>query len=169
MSGNGLLTRVNQIKTARLAAAMILALLGILSVNSNAQTSSTAPTPKPTLSADQQKKLATLRAAFGHDTVLDQLVTNALGITKGKEVLTLRQLTVDKHPIMHSYIPLPDGGYLLVLADLDAAYSYRLDAHLKLVTAVRAAGNGPVAIPVPDAERNAEVELVFWAALADRH
>ena len=125
---------------------------------------------EPTLTAAQQKKLATLMATYGLDSALSQRVTAALGLSKGDEVLTLRQLTSKADPNLHSYIPLPDGGVLLIFVDSTAAWDYRLDTNLKLVAAVSAVSGRPlVVIPISDAERNVQVELEYWAAVADRH
>jgi hypothetical protein len=113
------------------------------------------------LTADQQKKLTVLMDAHGNETALARDVTAALGMTKGNEVVTLRQLTVDAHPIHHAYIPLSNGGLLLIAADATIAKSYRFDANQKLIGAVSKNGDpaGPVIIPNSEAERNAQLEL----------
>jgi hypothetical protein len=161
--------RVVQNAMRLVAAASVL--LVVSAAPQSTPVTGTASNPKSILTDDRQKKLKELLVTHGHDIALGQSVTAALGISKGNEVLTLRQLTADKHPILHSYIPLSDGGVLFVFVDFEAAWSYRLDADLKLIAAVKARGaNNPViSIPMPDAERNVEVELKFWAALADRH
>jgi hypothetical protein len=133
------------------------------------QSAAASDAPGQILTADRQRKLMALRETHGHDVALGSRVTAALGISKGDEVLTLRQLTFGKHPIFHSYIPLPDGGVMLVFVDAAAAWSYRLNARLMLIAAVSANGGAPIVIPTPDAERNVQTELAFWAALADRH
>ena len=127
-----------------------------------------ASASKTILTADQQKILLNLRDAHGHDVALSSAVTAALGISKGAEVLTLRQLTINAHPNLHVYIPLPDGGFMLSFVDDVAASSYRLDANFKLLAAVsKKTGEAPIVIPMPDAERNAQTELAYWAAVAD--
>ena len=136
------------------------------------QSASAEPTSagKPILSADQQKKLLALMAAHGQDEPLDPAGTAALGISKGNEVLTLRQLGVNTPLGVHGYIPLPDGGLMLGFSDETASSNYRLDANLRLIAAISmSTKQAPIAIPMPDAERNVQTELTFWAALADRH
>ena len=125
---------------------------------------------EPSLTGDQQKKLAALMAAYGHDVALSQPVTDALGLSKGGEVLTLRQLTVDEHPELHTYIPLADRGFIFFFIDTTAARSYRLDGNFKFVAAVsKKKGQEPVVIPISDAYRNVQAEIAYWAALADKH
>jgi hypothetical protein len=34
---------------------------------------------------------------------------------------------------------------------------------------VSKSGRPPIVVPITDAERNIEVELAYWAAVADRH
>jgi len=109
-------------------------------------------------------------ATYGHDTALSPDVTAALGLSKGNELLTPRQLTVNEHPNLHTYIPLSDGGVMLSFRDSVAALCYRLDANLKLMgTGVsKTVGKAPIVIPMSEAERNVRVELAYWAAIADR-
>lgn len=122
------------------------------------------------LTADQRNTLTMLLANVGHTIALDSVVTAALGLSKGGEILTLRQLTVNGHPNLHTYIPLPDGGVLLSVLDTKGAWACRLDADLKLITAVfKLPDHAPVVIPVSDAERNVQAELAYWAAVAGRH
>ena len=133
-----------------------------------AASASAVSAPEPILTAAQQKALVTLMATYGHDIALNSGITAALGITKGNDVLTLRQLGVNAHPFGHIYIPLPDGGFMLIFNNRVAPASYRLDANLKLIAAVSKNGNeAPVVIPVPDAERSVHTELTFWADVAD--
>ena len=125
---------------------------------------------EPTLTAEQQKKLATLMAAHGHDVQLDSGVGDARGISKGKESVTIRQLTVNEHPILHTYAPLSDGGVMLILLDSGTAWCYRLDAYLKVIAGVaEKEGLTPSVLPLPEAEQKAQVELPYWAAVANRH
>jgi hypothetical protein len=146
----------------------------VVTLSHSAAVAQNAGLPTPILSTEDQKTLLNLMAIHGHDVALDSSVTAALGLSRGNEVLTLRQLTVtdhdEPHDVHHTYIPLADGGVLLIYDDLvKAASSYRLDMNLKLVAAV-VIGPGPSAptvIPVPDAERQAQAELAYWAALAN--
>jgi hypothetical protein len=136
----------------------------------SAASASADSTPKSILTAEQQKKLTTLMASFGHDVTLMQIITHALGLTKGSETLTPRQLSVNGHPDIHTYIPLSDGGFLIMLAGIDTAWSYRLDAGFTLIAAVsKNTGQAPTVFPIPDAERNVQTEIIYWAGVADRH
>jgi hypothetical protein len=144
----------------RLASLAVLAILTFVPTGSQAQS--------PILTATQQQVLLKLMAAHGHDLALSPDVTALLGISKGDEVITRRQLAVNEHPLIHAYIPLPDGGTMLGFSDGVAGYSYRVDANLKLVVAVSKKGDQPAAaMPMADAGPNAEAELKYWAALAD--
>jgi hypothetical protein len=55
-----------------------------------------------------------LMVTYGKEATLHSDVTNALGLTKGDAVLGLRSLADYVAPLMHAYVPLPDGGILLV-------------------------------------------------------
>src|ERR1035437_4943339 len=71
------------------------------------QSSVSAPAtsvPKPILTAAPQKKLVALLVTHGLDVALHQSITAALGMSKVNEVLTLRQLTANTHPNLHTYI-----------------------------------------------------------------
>jgi hypothetical protein len=138
-------------------------------VPQSAAAASSEPIVRWSLTVDQQRKLATLMAAHGHDVAMSAPVTTALGIGKDGEVLTMRQLTVNDHPDLHTYIPLSDGGFWLSFVDTAASWSYRVDANFGLIGAVRMDGRMPVVIPRPDAERNVQTEIAYWAAMADRH
>jgi hypothetical protein len=119
------------------------------------------------LTPDQQRKLAELMTAHGHDVAMSALVTAALGIGKDGEVLTMRQLTVNEHPNLHTYIPLSDGGFWLSFVDTAASWNYRVDANFRLIGAVRMDGRMPVVIPRPDAELSVQTEIAYWADVAD--
>lgn len=164
---------MNRVRTGAMLAMMLL-----LSISSYAQTTPTSTTPlaqdpKLVLTADQQKKLAKLRVEHGLDVALSLPVTAALGIGKSDEVQTLRELVVNTHPGIHGYIPLLDGGILFFFFDdfgAEVVCSYRVDAKQKLIAAVsKKSDQAPVVIPIPDADRNVQIELSFWASLADRH
>jgi hypothetical protein len=171
-----LVVEERKMKRAHCVASLaILAILPLVSTSLQAQSQATntapeASIPKPILTADQQKKLAALMAKYGKDAWLDSAVTAALGISQGDEALIPRQLTSSLPPLLHAYIPLPDGDILLGLQVNGTAWNYRLDANLKLVAAVsKISGQAPTIIPMSDAERNVHTELAFWAAVADRH
>ena len=136
-----------------------------------AAAASSEPIVRRSLTADQQRKLATLMAAHGHDVAMFAVVSAALGIGKDGEVLTMRQLTVNEHPNLHTYIPLSDGGFWFSFVDTVASWNYRVDANFGLIGSVskKEIGQMPVVIPTPDAERKIQTEIAYWAALADRH
>jgi hypothetical protein len=147
---------------ARLASFAFLALLTFVPTGLRAQSA--------TLTAAEQQTLLKLMDAHGHELTLSQDVTVLLGISKGNEVVIRRQLAVNEHPQIHAYIPLADGSVMLGFSDGVTAYSYRLDANQKLAAAVSKKGDQvAAAIPVADAGPNADVELKYWAALADAH
>jgi len=87
-------------------------------------------------------------------------------------VLRARALTYTVGPLEHGYVPLPDGGFLLVLHDDDSKviWFYRMEANLKLVVAIsREKSQSPVVLPAVNAERNVATEFQFWASVADRY
>jgi hypothetical protein len=109
-------------------------------------------------------------AAHGHDVAMFAVVSAALGIGKDGEVLTMRQLTVNEHPDLDSYIPLLDSGFWLNFVDTVVSWNYRIDANFGLIRAVSIRQTGmPVIIPTSDAERNVQTEMAYWAAMADSH
>jgi hypothetical protein len=123
------------------------------------------------MSVAQQKRLARLLAVNGHDVEFRSPVMAALGLTHGNEPLTLRQLAIDTHSNVHCYMPLSDGGLYLSFVDTTAAWNYRFDSNLKLIKAVSSAEKGqvPTVVPLRDAKRKAEVELKYWAGVADKY
>jgi hypothetical protein len=147
----------------RLASLAVLAILIFVPTGLRAQGS--------VLTADQQKKIAALLATYGKDVALRSAVTAALGVSKGDEVLTLRQLTATETThLLHAYIPLPSGGVLIGLFDQATYWNYRLDEHLKLIAAVsKQVGQPPVVIPMSDAQDKIQIELSYWTAVADKH
>ena len=129
----------------RLASLAVLAILTFVPTGLRAQSS--------VLTADQQKKIAALLATCGKDVALRSAVTAALGVSKGDEVLTLRQLTATETRTYSTlYVPLPSGGVLIGLFDQATYWNYRLDENLKLIAAVsKQVGQPPVVIPMSDA------------------
>lgn len=113
-----------------------------------------------TLTADQRSTLMMLMASFGHDVALSPDVTAALGVSKSGETLTLRQISVNGHPNLHTYVPLPDGGLMLSVNDNNGVWVCRLDADLRLIAGVsKLSGHPPIVVPMADAERDIEAEL----------
>jgi hypothetical protein len=109
---------------------------------------------------------------YAKEQPVNSVVTAALGITTGDTVLRARSLTYTVGPLLHGYVPLPNGGLLIVLHNDNAKviWFYRLEANLKLVAAIsRETSQLPVVIPPAEAERNVAVELKFWSAVADQH
>lgn len=138
----------------------------VLPFPSFAQTPSSQAT---TLTADQVTVLSKLLNKYGKRQVLAKRVTDALGMTKGDERATVLELVAENGPVMHAYIPLPDGGLFLGLMDAgNKYYDYRLDVSLTLVAAVSTSPGQPaVAIPMADAERDVRTQLAYWAHLSD--
>jgi hypothetical protein len=125
-----------------------------------------ASAPAVTLTPERKVKLAKLMETYGVTMELNAAVTLALGLTHGNEVLTLRELGSRK---THFYTPLPDGGLLLIYL-APQAHDYRVDANLNLIGGViKDIDVAPIIIPTEEAERNVQIELEYWAALADRH
>ena len=164
-------------KLALLASLGVWAVLMFASIDLQAQSTATnsaatASTPAPAWTTAEQKKLATLMDTYAKEQPVNSVVTAALGITTGDTVLRARSLTYTVGPLLHGYVPLPNGGLLIVLHNDNAKviWFYRLEANLKLVAAIsRETSQLPVVIPPAEAERNVAVELKFWSAVADQH
>ena len=167
----------NPVKIVLLTFLGVLAMLTLASTGLQAQGTATnsvqlASGPEPALTAEQQKKIMTLMDTYAKEQPVNSDVTAALGITTGDTVLRARSLTYTVGPLLHGYVPLPNGGLLIVLHNDNAKviWFYRLEANLKLVAAIsRETSQLPVVIPPAEAERNVAVELKFWSAVADQH
>ena len=121
------------------------------------------------LTEKQQQKLAALLLSEGNSGPLNTNLTTALGLTKDKETMTVRQLVfTDDKGLNHGYFRLPDGGLLLMFLHDGTSWSYRLDSDLKLVAAFsKRKGVAPVVIPLSEAEAESQKQLSFWASVAD--
>ena len=133
-----------------------------------------AQTP-PILSAEQLQKLDKAWAAYGHDSALNKTVTDFLGLTRGGDTLTVRQLSAngDGHPIeFHALqrVPNGDGFILTILMTEGPARNYVIDGKQELVAAnVKSKQDlPPVAIPTAQARKELQEEIKFWRAVADK-
>jgi hypothetical protein len=111
----------------------------------------------------------------GHDSHVDPAIAKALGLTKGKEPLTLRQLTMVENPsadlqITHAFQQTTSGGgLLLAVASSDGVRVYRTNAKQELVAAVYEPPRGPLAaIPPAVAQKGLRAELAYWGAIANQ-
>ena len=128
----------------------------------------TGPVLAPGLTTTQQKSLAKGLLREGQDVSISPEVTAALGLTKGSETLTLRELAnTDTHGLAHIYSRLPDGGVLVSYLHDDASWNYRYDGNMNFVSGVeKKLGEAPVAIPATTAEASGAGELGYWAEYA---
>jgi hypothetical protein len=133
--------------------------------------SAQAAPAKPILSRVQIHKLQGLMADHGHDSHVDPVVAKALGLTKGKKPLILRQLTVrENEQLTHAFEQITgDGGLILGVAGPDGVKVYRTNARQELVAAVLETPNAPpAAILHEEAQKELKVELAYWGAIANQ-
>ena len=128
----------------------------------------TGPVLALALTTSQQKTLAKGLLTEGQDVAISPEVTAALGLTKGNETLTLRELAnTDTHGLAHIYSRLPDGGVLVSYLHDDASWNYRYDGNMNFVAGVeKKAGEAPVAIPSGTAAASGAAELGYWGEYA---
>ena len=139
--------------TRRFTTLMLLAMLAIAPTTLRAQSA--------VFTAEQRNKLAKFMDEHGHKVSLNTNVTTALGITKPGQSLTINQLILDESStIKHTYMILPNGGFLIAVDDLaaPASYVYRLDANFMLIAGVKGIPSSVAAIPTSDAKRAVDVE-----------
>lgn len=130
-----------------------------------------APAADFKLSDVQIQKLLKLTIDHGHDTMIDRSVTTALGLTAPGEPMVVRQVTLIINPKFSRAFQksTKDDGYLFGTVFPDSFKVYRTDAQQALLGAVEKRPNQPpVVIPVADAQRDLQAELVYWGSVADR-
>ena len=125
---------------------------------------------KPILSRVQIQRLQELMADHGHDSHVDPDLAKALGLTKDKEPVTYRQLTMSENPqTTHSFQEMPrGGGLILAVAASDGLRAYRTNARQEVVAAVVEPSKPPAAIPLAVARKAVRAELAYWSAIADQ-
>ncbi len=140
-----------------------------MSAPAAAQAPAEAPAP---LSPAQIAKLHALTASYGHDSPIDKSVTDALDLTTGADILTLRELTTphpDKSVNVISFLPNSEN-ILVAFQDNIAIYIYKVTPDFKLIAAIRKVYDGlPVVIPFAEAQADARTQLEYWAQVADLH
>jgi len=131
----------------------------------------TVATPAP-LGTDQWTKIEKQLDSGGKTRTLPLNVTQTLGLSKGNEALTVRELAFERegyqHGLYRSLVP-GDDSIILAFRTPDKRWMVFLtDARLVLRTAaVWNAGEPPVQWPTDQALPVFTNELGYWAALAE--
>lgn len=138
------------------------------------QTSTPAQAPamdKTILTDVQLQKLDKDMASYGIPFTFNKAATDALGLTRNNDTLTIRELVMDtKNPLKkHIFARIPDGdGFIFLVAVVGSGRTYVTDSNQQLVAAVLASRTTtPVAIPVAQAQQELKDELAFWSKVAD--
>jgi hypothetical protein len=124
------------------------------------------------LSAKELSQLRSYSATYGIDIAIDKSVTDALGLTSGARILTIRELGTDqpdRSKKIISFLP-KDGNILIGLDTVGGSYVYILGPDIKLIAAVfKKSGRPPVVIPISQAQAGVQTELAYWAKIGDTH
>ena len=80
------------------------------------------------LTAVQLQKLDGYMPKFGLNITLVKVVSDALGVTRGAEIITVRQLAIGEAPNPeHVFSRVPAGGYLYMMATTTEVRSFYID------------------------------------------
>jgi len=132
------------------------------------------PSVNQALSDAQVKKYEKWWVTNGFDVTLNKMVTDALGVSRGNDVVRGRQLTVDGKdgdPIArHVFVRLPgSAGYLFIVGTrAGPAHTFFVTRSFRLIAAVTKTPVTPaVAIRLVEAQKELNAEIVFWGKIAD--
>jgi hypothetical protein len=125
-----------------------------------------------TLSAEQWGKIVKAMNANGQTRILPFKVADHLGLTRGSETLTVRELAFERegyqHGIYTSVAPGDDRVILVFRTPEKRWTAFVASAGFKLVTAiVWNAGETPVPWPNDEALPAFKNELTYWSVVAD--
>jgi hypothetical protein len=131
------------------------------------KTDSTAP-PTP----EQWAKIVKRMDTSGDTRVLPFKVAEHLGLTKGAQILTVRELAFERegyqHGIYRNLDPKDDRVILAFRTPEKRWTAFLTDSRFKLLSAiVWSAGDEPVPWPNSEALPAFNNELVYWSVLAD--
>ena len=109
--------------------------------------------------------------------VLNQNLTNLLGLTKNGEVLTLPYRAIKDDSGVHQvfFLLVATTGYLIVQRDprdTQNAMVVYVDSDLHLISAVSYPNSHPdlfSPVPRPEAAKTLNEELLWWAEFTDQH
>jgi hypothetical protein len=134
----------------------------------------------PKLSEAQLRKLIAVIPEKGTVVTANKRVTDTLGLTKDRDVIASRTLTVKERTgsYVHQIQPLPGGqGYLVGKISPTTMEVYWTDKNLVLVAAVASMRGGPAtgmnggmmvySTPLKEAQDDFGKEVAYWATVAD--
>lgn len=125
-----------------------------------------ASVPAKPLSEEQLQKICKWIADHGSVSTDIKKLTDALGLTKNDEKLTLPGMsTHDAENVIYIIQILNDGkGYVVADVNHELFHVYWVDKNLDLVSAVSMIkGQTPAAMPIKDAAAGINHDLAFWA------
>jgi hypothetical protein len=142
----------------------------------SAQTPAAVPASVPapasgTLTETQLQALVRLANTKGQRGKLNQLVTNALGLTSGTDPIAPLQYTMhDPKGFGHAFCVLDGGsGYILGIAYPGRAEIYYVGLDLSLKAALnKRKDENPESIATGDAQKNLSAEFAYLALIADQ-
>lgn len=152
------------------ALTIVLAIAGSLAIACAGRAAEKADAT--TLTAAQWAKIVKRMDTSGDTRVLPFKVADHLGLTKGTQVLTVRELAFERegyqHGIYRDVDPKDDRVILAFRTPEKKWTAFLTTTHFKLVSAiVWNAGNDPVPWPNPEALPAFNNELVYWSVIAD--
>ncbi len=124
------------------------------------------------LTPAQWAKIVKRMDAGGDTRVLPFKVAEHLGLTKGTEILTVRELAFERegyqHGIYRNVDPKDDRVILAFRTPEKRWTAFLTDTRFKLVSAIAwNAGSDPVPWPIGEALPAFNNELTYWSVLAD--
>ena len=129
------------------------------------------PSPTSPLTSEQMRKINWMLDKAG-TVELNPELTRSLGLTQGKQTLTVRQLSVGNSVGWEFYwnrIPNSTDVLLLMRAADDTVHAYLLASDLGIRNALLAKPyRGHVAIPNDTAQKELAGNLRVWARYADQ-
>src|SRR5260221_7268680 len=158
----------NSIQRRALIWFVFAALLTAIFIATTSPAAAQSSTNAPAISSAQLKKVKLYLAAGNGDKVkIGPIAGEKLGIPS-LATTELWQLpaTDPETKFGHVFFTLPDGGMLFSFINTTTAYTYHVDANLKLIASVAMSNRMPSDIPNP--ELGLQAELKCWAGIADQ-
>jgi hypothetical protein len=152
-------------------ATLVMALAALLSVVASGDTAPKTDSAAP-LTPAQWAKIVKRMDAQGDTRVLPFKVAEHLGLTKGTQILTVRELAFERegyqHGIYRNLDPKDDRVILAFRTPEKRWTAFLTDSRFKLLSAiVWSAGEEPVPWPNGESLPAFNNELVYWSVLAD--
>jgi hypothetical protein len=126
------------------------------------------------INSEQWAKILTRLKEKGISRTLPPRVTEQLGLTKGRESLSVLELAVEREGYQHGIYMSPWAGpdrlfFIFAFRTPEKKWmGFATDAHLALLSAATwNTGETPVPVPLSDAQPVFNNELGYWAVLAE--